>query len=90
MINKVWFGHFLGATLMLPALFGSAPKISSMRKLILASLDWTRPKDPAISLGQASILANLRRHNIPVHSINIPVLFLVLYEGKLIKFMDFS
>lgn len=51
---------------MLPALFSTAPKNSSIRKLILASLDWTRPKDPAMSLGQASILTNLRRHNIPV------------------------
>lgn len=34
------------------------------RKLILTSLDYTRPKDPPISLGQASILANLKAHNI--------------------------
>lgn len=51
---------------MWPTLFRSAPKISPTRKLILASLDWTRPKDPAMSLGQGSILTNLRRHNIPV------------------------
>ncbi|GAB4222742.1 MAG: hypothetical protein Tsb005_15540 [Gammaproteobacteria bacterium] len=34
------------------------------RTLISVSLDWTRPKDPPISLGQASILANLRYHKI--------------------------
>lgn len=30
------------------------------------SLDWTRPKDPPLSLGHASILANLKAHNIDV------------------------
>jgi radical SAM superfamily enzyme YgiQ (UPF0313 family) len=30
----------------------------------LVSLDWTRPKDPPLSLGHASILANLRHSNI--------------------------
>ncbi len=38
------------------------------RKIILISLDWTRPKDPAQSLGHASILANLLEHNIDVIS----------------------
>eukprot|EP01039_Chlorochromonas_danica_P000754 gene754-818_t len=32
------------------------------KKLQLVSLDWTRPKDPPLSLGHASILANLRHH----------------------------
>lgn len=40
----------------------------SEKKLLLLSLDWTRIKDPAMSLGQASILANLHHHNIPVIS----------------------
>ncbi len=38
---------------------------SRRKTLILASLDWTRPKDPPSSLGHASILANLYRHKIP-------------------------
>lgn len=38
----------------------------TQRKLLLLSMDWTRPKDPAMSLGQASILANLYRHKISV------------------------
>lgn len=36
------------------------------KRLLLAALDWTRPKDPPMSLGQASILATLRQHNINV------------------------
>lgn len=36
------------------------------RKLVLISLDWTRQKDPPLSLGHASILANLKHHQIPV------------------------
>lgn len=35
------------------------------RKLLLIALDWSRPKDPPISLGHASILTNLKRYNIP-------------------------
>ncbi|MCE3233183.1 MAG: radical domain protein [Rickettsiaceae bacterium] len=38
------------------------------RKLLLTALDWTRPKDPPLSLGHASILANLNQHQIPVKS----------------------
>ena len=37
-----------------------------MRRLILASLDWTRPKDPPLSLGHASILANLLKRGVDV------------------------
>lgn len=33
---------------------------------MLIALDWTRPKDPPLSLGHASILANLQAHNIDV------------------------
>lgn len=31
---------------------------------MLISLDWTRPRDPPLSLGHASILANANQHNI--------------------------
>lgn len=34
--------------------------------LILVALDWTRPKDPPLSLGHASILTDLRKHNLNV------------------------
>lgn len=40
----------------------------AFRKLILIALDWTRPKDPPISLGQASIVANALKHNVPIIS----------------------
>src|SRR3990167_4521622 len=36
------------------------------RDLILVSLDWTRPKDPPLSLGHASLLANIKHQNITV------------------------
>jgi len=36
------------------------------RTLILISLDWTRPQDPPLSLGHASILATLRSYDIDV------------------------
>jgi radical SAM superfamily enzyme YgiQ (UPF0313 family) len=44
-----------------------------MRRLALVGLDWLRPKDPPLSLGLASIVANLRRHAVPheVHAINV-------------------
>lgn len=41
---------------------------TSSRTLILISLDWTRPKDPPLALGHASLLANLFHHHIPVIS----------------------
>jgi radical SAM superfamily enzyme YgiQ (UPF0313 family) len=44
----------------------SAKSRIKQRGLILIALDWTRPKDPPLSLGHASILTNLRRKNIPV------------------------
>lgn len=37
-----------------------------LRKLLLVALDWTRPKDPPFSLGQASILGTLLKNNIHV------------------------
>lgn len=43
------------------------------RKLILPALDWTRPKDPLLSLSQASLLANLNHHNIKVFAKTWPV-----------------
>ncbi len=36
------------------------------KKLLLLSFDWTRPKDPPMSLGQASILAKLKQSDIDV------------------------
>lgn len=36
------------------------------RRLLLVALDWTRPKDPPLSLGHASILANLLKHKVDV------------------------
>lgn len=36
------------------------------RRLLLVALDWTRAKDPPLSLGQASILAHLKHHEVPV------------------------
>lgn len=44
----------------------STIQIVANRKLILIALDWTRPKDPPLSLGHASILANLREKGIIV------------------------
>ena len=35
-----------------------------MKRLILTALDWTRPKDPPLSLGHASILANLLKNGV--------------------------
>jgi radical SAM superfamily enzyme len=46
------------------------------RKIKVVSLDWTRPKDPPLSLGHASIIANLKAHQIDVSerswSVNSP------------------
>ena len=36
------------------------------RRLLLIALDWTRPKDPPLSLGHASIYAHLRKHGVSV------------------------
>ena len=40
-----------------------------MRKLALLSLDYIRPKDPAMPLGVASIIANLKKHSVDHHSL---------------------
>lgn len=40
----------------------------SRRRLLMVALDWTRSKDPPISLGHASILANLQRFHIDATS----------------------
>lgn len=40
----------------------------SNKELLLLSLDWTRKKDPPMSLGQASLVAKLRGENIPVRA----------------------
>jgi radical SAM superfamily enzyme len=39
---------------------------SQDRNLLLISLDWTRPKDPPMALGHASILAKMHQKNLPV------------------------
>lgn len=36
-----------------------------MRRIVLLSFDWHRPKDPPLSLGHASILSNLLKNKIP-------------------------
>lgn len=43
------------------------------RRLILVSLDWTRPKDPPLSLGHASVLANLVTKGVNVTSLEYSV-----------------
>jgi radical SAM superfamily enzyme YgiQ (UPF0313 family) len=47
-----------------------------IKKVLLVSLDWFRPKDPPVSLGTASIATNLLKHNIDVKclpfNVNIP------------------
>jgi len=46
------------------------------RNLILLALDWTRPKDPPLSLGHASIYTNLKLNGVNVkemsYSVNSP------------------
>jgi hypothetical protein len=37
-----------------------ATKAKMFKKFLLLSLDWTRPKDPRVPLGHASILASLK------------------------------
>ena len=44
--------------------FSKDPNPQSPPSLLLLSLDWTRPKDPPMSLGHASLLANLHYHNV--------------------------
>ena len=45
-----------------------SPRSPGRNRLLLLALDWIRPKDPPISLSQASLLANLHHHQIPVLS----------------------
>ncbi|CAG8661282.1 19729_t:CDS:2 [Cetraspora pellucida] len=85
-INPLIVGHLLFATLKRTFNCSSIRsglvlnrgefQTIAQRKLILISLDWTRPKDPPLSLGHASILANLKHHNIDVFSrswsVNVP------------------
>ena len=44
-----------------------------MRRAILVGLEHLRPKDPRMSLGMASIVANLRMKNLPheAHTLNV-------------------
>jgi radical SAM superfamily enzyme YgiQ (UPF0313 family) len=44
-----------------------------LRKLILVALDWTRPKDPPLSLGHASIYTNLLLNGINVKEMSYSV-----------------
>ncbi|EGG24337.1 radical SAM domain protein [Cavenderia fasciculata] len=57
-------------------LFGGGGGGGGQRQLILVSQDWTRPKDPPLSLGHASLLTNLRLHQVDViersWSVNAP------------------
>jgi radical SAM superfamily enzyme YgiQ (UPF0313 family) len=46
---------------------------SQLRKAVLLALDWTRPKDPPLSLGHASILTNLLMNNIQVKELSYSV-----------------
>jgi hypothetical protein len=39
----------------------------AFRKLLLVALDYTRPKDPPISLGQASIASYMKQNKIDFH-----------------------
>jgi len=41
--------------------------LRTQRKLLLIALDWTRPKDPPLSLGHGSILAYALQQKIHVH-----------------------
>ena len=43
------------------------------RKLILLAMDWTRAKDPPLSLGHASILTNLRLNGVNVKELSFSV-----------------
>jgi len=40
------------------------PSLSDLKNLILINMPYLRPKDPRISLGMASIMANLKKHKI--------------------------
>jgi len=42
------------------------------RRLALVSLDWTRAKDPPLSLGHASILASMKAHEPSLEDTVIP------------------
>jgi radical SAM superfamily enzyme YgiQ (UPF0313 family) len=50
----------------LPRRTFSQARSFATKKLLLLSLDWKRPKDPPMSLGQASLFSHLKENNIPV------------------------
>ena len=54
-------------------MFRRAIPTSQQRRLLQVSLDWCRPKDPPLSLGHASILANLSANNIPFDQLSLAV-----------------
>jgi len=70
------------STAIRKSFFGTPASLArpTRRKLTLISLDWTRPKDPPLSLGHASILTNLISNGVEVNanawSVNNPT-FLV-------------
>eukprot|EP00118_Oscarella_pearsei_P000412 m.4899 g.4899 ORF g.4899 m.4899 type:complete len:455 (+) comp11517_c0_seq1:3957-5321(+) len=41
-----------------------------LRRCVLVALDWTRSKDPPMSLGHASILTSLTERGFPIHSLS--------------------
>jgi radical SAM superfamily enzyme YgiQ (UPF0313 family) len=45
--------------------FSDSVRQFQKRAPIVLSLDWTRPKDPPLSLGHASIIANLNKREVP-------------------------
>ncbi|KAL7520533.1 hypothetical protein ACHAWX_006348, partial [Stephanocyclus meneghinianus] len=69
------------STTIRTSFFGTSASMArpTRRKLTLISLDWTRPKDPPLSLGHASILTNLRSNGVEVNanawSVNNPNFF---------------
>jgi len=56
------------------------------RRLLLASLDWTRPKDPPLSLGHASLFANLLKHKVDVKQKSWAVNKQDFYENDVVSY----
>jgi radical SAM superfamily enzyme YgiQ (UPF0313 family) len=55
------------------------------RKLLFGVLDWTRPKDPPLSLGAASIISTLQNNNLCVESKSMAVNSQNFKEEELIE-----
>ncbi|CAF0787661.1 unnamed protein product [Adineta steineri] len=56
------------------------------KRLILIALDYMKTKDPPISLGQSSILANLYENNIDVISKSYAVNFSSFYSNNVTNY----